>query len=154
MNRILKLQEKLSKYPFGNKIFSYFLARSAPYFLTIKPKVIELKANYMKASMPKRRAVHNHIKTVHAIAVCNLCEFVAGICMESSIPSHRRWIPAGMNISYLKKTTTDLIAEVDLSATDWDNCDEVPCQVSVRDLNGLEVVTATIFMKVSDKPKK
>ncbi|MEM7572639.1 MAG: hotdog fold domain-containing protein [Bacteroidota bacterium] len=153
MNRILRLQQKLANKPFGNRIFSYLLARSAPYFLSIRPRVEELRPNYVRARMRKRWAVHNHIKTVHAIACCNLCEFVAGICMEVSIPRHRRWIPAGMEVAYLKKTRTDLTASVDLSEVDWDNCKEVICKVAILDKEGDECVKALIRMKVSDKKK-
>lgn len=151
MNKVLSLQNRLAKLPFGKSIFSWVVAGMAPYFKTIKPQVIELRPNYMVAKMTKRRAVHNHIKTVHAIASCNLCEFTAGICMEASIPSHRRWIPTGMNVSYLKKAKTDLTATCDLSYVDWQTCEEVACEVSVLDLEEQEVVRATIFMKVSDK---
>ncbi len=151
-NKILDLQEKLKKVPFGNRIFSGFLARFAPYFTTIKPRVIELRPNYMKASMKKRPAVHNHLKTVHAIAMCNLCEFTGGILMEASIPKHRRWIPVGMTVNYVAKAKTDLTASCDLSAVDWENCKEVICMVSVRDTSDVEVMNAAITMKVSDKP--
>lgn len=154
MNRLLKLQSSLKNKPFGKELFSYFVARSAPYFLSIKPQIIELRENYMKVAMRKRRAVYNHIQTVHAIACCNLCEFAAGVCMEASIPKHRRWIPVGMQVSYLKKAATNLTAEVDLSATDWENCTEVSCDVKVKDTNGEVVVAAIITMKVSDKPPK
>ncbi|MFM1874943.1 MAG: hypothetical protein RL266_680, partial [Bacteroidota bacterium] len=152
--RILKLQDQLKSVPFGNSIFSGILARFAPYFTTIKPKVLELRPNYMKASMKKRKAVHNHLKTVHAIAMCNLCEFTGGILMEASIPKHRRWIPVAMTVNYVKKAMTDLTATCDLSHIDWETCDEVICNVSVRDTSDVEVMNAAITMKVSDKPKK
>ena len=154
MNRILKLQDQLKSVPFGDSIFSGVLARFAPYFTTIKPKVEELRPNYMKASMKKRRAVHNHLKTVHAIAMCNLCEFTGGILMEASIPKHRRWIPVAMTVNYVAKAKTDLTATCDLSHIEWDTCDEVICNVSVRDTSDVEVMNAAITMKVSDKPKK
>ena len=154
MNYLLKLYSKVGKWPFGKTIFSKIAASKAPYFTTIQPKVLEFSHNYMKVKMRIRPAVHNHLKTVHAIASCNLCEFTAGICMEASIPKHRRWIPTGMQVNYLHKAKTNLIAECNLSSVDWENCHEVPCFVSVKDTSGLEVVTATITMKVSDKKKK
>jgi len=154
MNYLLKIQKKLINKPFGRWAFSRLVAGKAPYFKTIKPHIIELRPNYMKAGMKKRKSVQNHLKTIHAIASCNLCEFVAGICMEASIPSHRRWIPTGMDVKYLNKATTDVVADCDLSEVDWDNCTSVPCSVSVKDQNGLEVVKALITMKVSDKKKK
>ena len=153
MNYLLKLKKKMDGYPLGKKMFSYAVARKAPYFLTIKPSIDRLEHNYIEVSMKKRKAVHNHIGTVHAIACCNLCEFAAGICMEASIPKHRRWIPAGMDVKYLKKASTDLTASCDLSEIDWDRCDHALCKVSVKDLSGNVVVYAEINMKVSDKKK-
>ncbi len=154
MNKVLTLQKKFQKVPFGQKLFSRMVAGFAPYFKTIKPQIEELRPNFIKVSMKKRRAVHNHLKTVHAIAACNLCEFAGGICVEASIPKHRRWIPVGMDVKYLKKAKTNLTASCDLSNVDWENCNEVLCDISVKDTNGVEVVHAIITMKISDKPKR
>ena len=154
MNYLLKLQKKFEGKPFGRIIFSRLAASKAPYFKTLKPHIDELRHNYIKVSMKKRPAIHNHLKTVHAIASCNLCEFAAGICMEASIPKHRRWIPVGMDVAYLHKATTDLTATCDLSSVEWESTTEVPCFVEVKDNNNTVVVKATIKMKVSDKKKK
>lgn len=48
--------------------------------------------------MPQRWSVQNHIKTVHAIAVCNLIEMTMGLIAEATIPSHLRWLPMGMDV--------------------------------------------------------
>ena len=151
-NRVLSLQAKCAKFPFGKKIFSRLVAGIAPYFKTIKPHIVDVRPNYIKVSMSKRRKVHNHLKTVHAIAMCNLCEFAAGVCMEASIPAHRRWIPVGMQVAYLKKAETDLVGICDLGTPDWDNINHQICHVSVMDVNGVEVMTADINMRVSDRP--
>jgi hypothetical protein len=45
--------------------------------------------------MTQRWSVQNHIKTVHAIAVCNLVEMSMGLVAEASIPAHLRWLPMG-----------------------------------------------------------
>ena len=74
--------------------------------------------------------------------------------MEASIPKHRRWIPVGMTVNYVKKAKTDLTAVCDLSSVQWETCDKVICNVSVTDTNGVEVMNAAITMLVSDKPKK
>ena len=138
-NRVLSLKKKTEKWPFGKKIFSRMVAGMAPYFTTIKPLIEEVRPNYIEVSMPKRRAVHNHLKTVHAIAMCNLCEFAGGICMEASIPAHRRWIPVGMTVAYLKKAETDLLAICDLGNPEWDNIDHQICHVSVKDLSLIHI---------------
>jgi len=151
MNRILSLQEKFKKFPFGKSLFSYFVARSAPYFLTIKPKIIELKPHFCKISMRKKRRIENHLKTVHAIAMCNLCELTGGLCLEVSLPKKYRWIPVGMKVAYLKKAKTDLTATCELRNIDWETANEVFCFVSVKDTNNLEVMNANIEMKISLK---
>ena len=150
-NRVLKLKKKLEKWPFGKQFFSRSVAGFAPYFKTIKPTIEELRPHYIKVTMPKRRSVENHLKTVHAIAMCNLCEFAAGICMEASLPRHLRWIPVGMQVAYIKKAETDLYAVCDLGSPDWDNVDVQVCHVSVKDKNDVEVMTADIDMKVSKR---
>jgi len=154
MNRILKLHKKFNAYPFGQIFFSKFVARMAPYFTTINPIIEEIRSGYIEVSMKKRRRVENHIKTVHAIAMCNLCEFAGGIVTEATIPKHKRWIPIGMEVAYLKKAKTNLTAICDIGNVDWDNIDVLPCFVSVRDTANVEVVTATISMKISDKKVK
>jgi len=122
MNYLLRLHQKITNKPFGQLIFSKMVARKAPYFKTIKPRITALKHNYIKVQMKKRTSVENHLKTVHAIASCNLCEFAAGICMEVSIPKNRRWIPTSMKVDYLHKATTDLTAECNLDFVDGTTC--------------------------------
>ena len=56
-----------------------------------------------KRDLRDRRAVHNHIGTVHAIALCNLAELCAGLMTDASLPRGMRWIPKGMSVRYLKK---------------------------------------------------
>ena len=154
MNRLLALQKKVQNLPFGQSIFSYLVARNAPYFLSIKPKIVDLKPHFCEVKMKKRRKVENHIKTVHAIAMCNLCEMAGGLCIEATIPKEYRWIPAGMEVAYLKKATTDLVGTCTLPEIDWANRKEVICFVSVKDDKNVEVMTANIRMKVSPKKKK
>lgn len=93
---ILKQWNKLQNLPFGKTIFSYLFSVQAPYFLTIRPHVHELKSGFAKVSLTQRWAIQNHIKTVHAIAICNLVEMAMGLVAESTIPSHLRWLPKGV----------------------------------------------------------
>ena len=59
-----------------------------------------------------------------------------------------------MIVAYVKKAKSDLTAICDLSHVDWVTTEEVVCDISVRDAQNEEVVTAAIRMKVSDKKKK
>ena len=80
----MTLWEKLSTKPMGKWIFGKLVCHNVPYFSTIKPRFEEFKPGFSRVSMKKRRAVENHIATVHAIAACNLAECGAGTLMEAS----------------------------------------------------------------------
>src|SRR5919107_5815413 len=115
MPAVLDLWQKAGRLPQGKRIFSIAFARKAPYFATIRPRFVELRPNHAELVIPKRRRVHNHIGTVHAIALCNGLEAAMGALAESTIPRDRRWIPKGMEVAYTAKATTDItcIAETD-----------------------------------------
>ncbi len=147
---VLNLYDGFSRLPGGRGLFSRLICFRAPYFSTIQPRVEELKPGKSVWRMRKRRAVQNHIGTVHALAMGNLCEMAAGMLMEASLPANRRWIPKGMNIEYLAKAKTDLVAEAVHDNLD-DAVGDVPIEVVVRDTEGAAVVRATINMYVSDK---
>ena len=148
---VIKLYNRLKDKPFGKWAFSKAVSYTAPYFRSIDPKVVELKDKYGKVFLKKRWSVTNHIGTVHAIAMCNLAEYVAGMTIEASIPKHLRWIPAGMTVKYLKKAETNLTASCTLEIDDWDQVKDCIIHVPVIDKNGQVVFTADITMYVSKR---
>jgi acyl-coenzyme A thioesterase PaaI-like protein len=142
---------RVRKSTVGRWLFARTGARRAPYFGTIKPKFLDLEPKYCRVSMKKRRAVENHIGTVHALAMGNLCELAAGMCTEVTIPVGMRWIPRGMTIEYLSKAETDVVATARLDKTEWTGPENVGVPVTVTDAAGKEVVRAVISMYVSPK---
>lgn len=151
MSPVLKLYQKLSKWPFGKYLFSRGIGSKAPYFKSINATVVELEEGYGKAVLRKRRSVQNHIGTVHAIAMCNLCELVGGLTLDVTIPKHKRWIPKGMTVQYLKKAETDLTATTEIKNIDWDSVDIVKVKVDVKNDQQVIVMNAVIDMYISDK---
>ncbi len=151
MSYALDMWERLSRRPFGKAIFSKVICWKAPYFSTIAPRFEELRPGYAKVAMKKRRAVHNHIGTVHAIAVCNLAELGAGTLMEASLPSSMRWLPRGMNVQYLKKAETDLVAECTAADFGEGPARDVTVSVDVKDAQGQVVTHADIAMYLSPR---
>jgi uncharacterized protein (TIGR00369 family) len=148
-NRVLGLWTTLSSKPLGKWLFSKIICWKAPYFSTIRPTFQELRPGFSRVSMPKRRAVHNHIQTVHAIALCNLAEIGAGTMMEASLSQNMRWLPKGMNVQYLKKAETDV--EVTCVADDIADgpAREVIVRADIRDRAGSVVCHADVVMWVS-----
>jgi acyl-coenzyme A thioesterase PaaI-like protein len=151
---VLALYERFARLPGGRRLFSFIVSRKAPYFATIRPLIEELREGHCRVSMRKRRAVHNHIGTVHAIACCNLCEIAAGTMIEASLPRHLRWIPKGMTVRYLRKAETDLHAVVELPMAVLSRPGDVVMPVQVRDRTGQVVVEADITMYVSERPAR
>ncbi len=151
MSFVLKTWNNLKGNVAGRWLFSRFVCFKAPYFASISPLFERLEAGLAEVSLKKRRRVTNHIGTVHAIAMANLCEIAAGTMMEASIPSSMRWIPKGMTIQYLAKAETSIRAKAVLPDVEYGETQDVIVPVTVFDTGGTEVVHADITMYVSPK---
>lgn len=153
MSYILRYYNKFQKIPFGNKIFSKIVGRQAPYFSTINATIEHLEAGKAIVSLKQHKRIENHIGTVHAIAVCNLCEYAMGILAEATIPSHLRWLPKGINASYLAKCTGKLTATAIIRPEDF-IVGEINIPISIKNESGTEVMACNIPLHISDKPAK
>jgi len=151
---VLRHYQRLTRWPCGRWLFARIVCFSAPYFATIDPRFIELRSGLCQVSLRKRRAVQNHIGTVHAIAIANLCELAAGMLMEVTIPTSMRWIPRGMTIEYLRKAESSVTATARLDKLEWPHAEDVAVPVDVTDANGAEVVRAVIAMYVSERKER
>ena len=153
---VLQVYRKLSRKPFGPWLFSRLVCLKAPYFGSIRPRMRMLEPGRGEASIVHRRSVTNHLGTVHAIALCNLAEFVGGLTTDASLPASMRWIPKGMTVEYLKKAVGTMHAvatpafEPVASAEGY----ELPMHVVVNDPQGEAVFRARIAMWVSPKPPR
>lgn len=144
---------RLEAVPLGKAIFSRIICWKAPYFGSIRPRFEELRPGYSRVSMRKRRAVTNHIGTVHAIAMCNLAELAAGTMTEITIPASMRWLPKGMAVEYLKKAASDVEAHASVGEIAEGPGRDVPVTVEVKDRAGEVVCRAVITMWVSPRRK-
>ena len=106
--QVLGMWERLRGMPGGERVFSRAFTWRAPYFRSVRPRFVQVSPNYAALVLPKRRAVLNHIGTVHAIAVCNGLEAAMGALAEATIPGGKRWLPKGMEVSYLAKSLRSL----------------------------------------------
>jgi acyl-coenzyme A thioesterase PaaI-like protein len=145
---------KLAGHPLGKWLFTRIICLRAPYFAGIRPLFEHLEPGRAVVFMRKRRRVQNHIGTVHALAMGNLCELAAGLVMEASLTRATRWIPKGMTIEYLAKAKTDVTATATVPVRAWPEPADVPVEVTVCDRGGTEVVRAVITMYVSPQPAR
>ena len=151
VNAALGAWRRLEKRPLGKWLFSRAICFKAPYFASIAPRFEELRPGFARVSMGKRRAVTNHIGTVHAIAMCNLAELAAGTMTEVSIPRSMRWLPRGMQVEYLKKAESDVEAIATLPEVAEGAARDVPATVEIHDRAGATVCRATITMWVAPR---
>lgn len=152
-NKVLGLYRRALRWPLGRQMFSAFAARKAPYFATISPLINELELNHCEILLRKRKRVQNHIGTVHVIAIANGLEMAMGFMAEASIPSHLRWIPKGMELSYPNKAPSDIRCTARVSPEDWKPGD-LPVAVEAVDSQGNTVVAGTIHLWISEKPPR
>ena len=139
----------------GRWLFARVICLQAPYFATIRPRIDRLEPGLCEARMRKRRAVLNHVGSVHAIALCNLAELVAGLATDVSIPLTHRWIPKGMTVEYLRKATTSVRAVANYPTTGMGaEPQDVTVPVEVLGEDGEVVFRAQVTMRVSSRPAR
>jgi acyl-coenzyme A thioesterase PaaI-like protein len=147
-----KLYGRARRIPGGRRLFSLAYARQAPYFRTVRPYVAQLRPHYAQVLIRDRKAVHNHIGTVHAIAVCNGLEAAMGALAEATVPAGKRWLPKGMEVRYLARSDSDLVCTARTTPQDWANGPEVAVQVEATRTDGTVTVRGVIHLWVTDRP--
>lgn len=105
MAKFLNLYRRLARYPLGKWVFTKGITFTAPYFKTISPRLVAYDEGYAEFVIPDKRSMHNHLGTVHAIALCNLAELCGALALDAALPAGLRWIPQGMTVRYLKKAS-------------------------------------------------
>jgi acyl-coenzyme A thioesterase PaaI-like protein len=156
MSQVLDLWKKTRGIPvIGPWAFSFAFGQKAPYFATIKPRFTVLEPNHAELVIPKRRRVQNHLGTVHAIALCNGLEAAMGALAEVTIPSDKRWIPKGMEVTYTAKATSDITCFAETDAEQWTSDDpDLPVRVWATREDGEKVIEGVIRLWVTPRPAR
>ncbi len=79
-----------------------------------------------------------------------------GLLAEATTPRTHRWIPTGMQVAYLAKSTTDLLCVAETTPADWEVGAAGDVRVAVRALrtDGTVVVEGVITIYVSERPSR
>ena len=139
---IRQLWQRFLPLPGGKRVFSVLLGRMAPYTGSISPRVEELRDGYARVSMRDRRAVRNHLRSVHAIALMNLAEVTSGLALTYALPADARAILTGLSIDYLKKARGTLVAEATLDPPSTSERQEYEFESRIHDSAGDLVAVA------------
>lgn len=151
---IHSLWDRLAARPGGRWIFSILLGRIVPYTGSIKPRVLELGASGARIEMRDRRAVRNHLASVHAIALANLAELTTGLPLAYAVQPRGRTILLSLTIEYLKKARGTLVGTSSFVAPAADRESDIEIPVEVRDTEGNVVARARARWRVGPvKPR-
>jgi len=142
----------LSRYPGGRALFSWLVGRLVPYSGSIGARVEALAPGSAVLSLRDRRAVRNHLGSVHAIALVNLAELTSGLAMLTAAGDDVRGIVTGLEIRYLRKARGPLMATS--TATPPRITQATPAQVSatIHDASGEAVAEATVQWLLAPVP--
>lgn len=95
--------KNLSKLPGGKRLFSVLAGKYIPYTGSVCPLVEKMQTGEVVVSMQDRRAIRNHLKSIHALALANLGEFTTGLSLYSQLKQNEKAILVKLETQYLKK---------------------------------------------------
>src|SRR5450432_242930 len=100
-SQMATLWNVLKAVPGGGRIMGELIGRMAPYTGSIGPEVLELGPGHARIRIKDRRAVRNHLNSVHAVALMNLGEVTTGAAMLAGLPPNTRGIVTHLEMDYL-----------------------------------------------------
>lgn len=145
---------RLEGVPGGKALFSRLIGLAAPYTSTVGAQVVELGRGHAKVVMKDRRAVRNHLSSVHAVALVNLAELTGNAALAFSMPDDARFIVAGLSIEYLKKARGTITATSACPIPETSERREYDVPVELRNPAGELVARATLKTLVGPRGAK
>ena len=134
----------LSGIPGGRRVFSRLLGIGIPYTGSIHAEVLALEPGYAKVALDDRRAVRNHLDSIHAIALTNLGELTGNLALVCALPDDGRFIVTKLSIEYKKKARGRIIAECRCEPPTSTERREYELNVTLRDSS--ETVVAQVVL--------
>lgn len=132
----------------GRWLFSRGVGRFAPYTGTIGARVEELEAGRARVTMRDRKAVRNHLDSVHAVALTNLIELTGSLSIIASLPPATRMIPIRLETDFIKKGRGLMTADASCVVPSSNEKAELPATVVIRDEAGDEVACGRVTVVI------
>ena len=129
-------------------MFSKLLGWRVPYTGSVSPLVLELEPGHARVRIAERRALRQHLGSVHAIAIMNVAEVASGLAMLGALPEDMRGIVTKIGIEYFKKGRGVLEAESRCVIAPGLAEGEYDFHSEVKDAAGDLVARATVTWKL------
>lgn len=150
--RLLGLWQRLTPLPGGSWLFTRILGTMVPYTGSLGAHVRVLEPGHAVVTLAERRAVRNHLRSVHAIALANLGEVTSGLAMLVGLPPEIRGIVTHLGIEFRKKARGTLTAESRITLPDVQGTIEHEVTAEIRDGAGDVVALATVRWRLERTP--
>jgi acyl-coenzyme A thioesterase PaaI-like protein len=137
--RLIGLWQKLEGRPGGTWLFGRIIKFAIPYTGSIRPEVREVQPGYARVELMERRAVRNHLRSIHAIALANIGEFTGGLAMTATLPTNVRSILLKLEVEFVKKARGLVTAECHVTVPEVNGPVDHVVRTIVRDSSGAEV---------------
>jgi acyl-coenzyme A thioesterase PaaI-like protein len=124
-----------------------------PYTGSITPEIRELREGFSRVTMRDRRALRNHLRSIHAIALANLGEIASGLAMMYTLPAQARGIVTSLSVDYLKKARGTLSAECSCGVFDWRADNDATVESVIRDEAGDAVARVYVEWRIGPRTK-
>jgi acyl-coenzyme A thioesterase PaaI-like protein len=152
--QLLANWNRLQTLPFGKRLFSWAVGRTAPYTGSVGGVYTEVRPGYARVELADRRAVRNHLASVHAVALVNLAEMTSGVALMTALPPGVRGIVTGLTIEYRKKARGRLVCECSAdvppaATTSMSDSLTHDVQAAITDAEGDVVAAATVHWRLS-----
>ena len=106
--RLVAWWQRCERMPAGKSVFARLIALTIPYTGSVRPRVLELHAGHARVEIRDRRAVRNHLGSVHAVALTNLGELASGLALVPWLQG--RGIVTELSTEYVKKARGTITA--------------------------------------------
>ncbi len=109
--RLLRRWRSLSALPGGKWLFSRLLGWMVPYSGNLGASIRVLEPGHCLLRIHDRRALRNHLRSIHALALANAGELCSGLALYTQLPPRLRGIPVELCTRYVQKARGSLLAE-------------------------------------------
>ena len=128
------------------------LGRRVPYSGSVRPRIEALAPGSARVVVRDRRAVRNHLDSVHAVALANLGELATGLAMVGALPAAVRGILVGLEVAYHKKARGVLTATCTCTVPHVTEDVEQEAVAEIVDAAGDVVATVTARWRLGPTP--